>query len=70
MLVKLHLKSPDLDFDIDYDQASFALYFCLVFKLRGSFATLHLLFQVLQHINHYSTHMAHQSSSQFPHLSE
>ena len=30
MLVKLSLEFPDLDFDIDFDLASFAHYFCSV----------------------------------------
>ena len=44
MLVELSLKSPDLDFDINFDLASFVLHFCLVFKLRGSFPTFYLLY--------------------------
>ena len=33
MLVKLSLNYPDLDFDIEFDSASFAFHFRLVFNL-------------------------------------
>ena len=39
VLVKLNPKSPNLDFDTDFDLPSFALHFCLVFNLWGSFVT-------------------------------
>ena len=37
VLVKLNLKSLDLDFDIDFDLASFALPFCLFLSSGASF---------------------------------
>lgn len=46
MLVSLSLKFPDLEFDIDFDLAPFALYFCL--GLQGSFATF-CFFEVQVH---------------------
>ena len=41
---KIARKSSDLDFDIDFDLASFVIHFCLVFNLQRSFATLYLIF--------------------------
>ena len=41
---KITPKSPELDFDLDFDLASFGLHICLVFNLWGwSFTTLYLL---------------------------
>ena len=37
---------PNLYFDIDFDLASFALHFYLVFNLRRSFSPSHLLLQL------------------------
>ena len=37
-------KSPDLDFDIDFDLPDFFLHFRLVFNLRESFATSYFIF--------------------------
>ena len=47
MLAKLSLKSPDLDFYVDFVLASFAFLFCLIFNLRRSFATSYLLYVCL-----------------------
>ena len=46
MLVKWSLKSPDLEFDtdFDFDLASFALHLCLFFNLWGIICYLILVF--------------------------
>lgn len=53
MLVKLCLKSVDLDFDIVFDLVSFALHFGLVFEQWASFSTLYLFLFVCMFLIYY-----------------
>ena len=46
MPVNLSIKSLDLDFYIDFDLASFARHFCLVFNLEGPLL-LHTCFELV-----------------------